>query len=683
MKKICWIIIAVMWSAAALAETVRLENGMEFEGQIFEVTDDYVRMFSDGEILKLRFRNMDIDSAEKYRDFVPAPYDGPVRVEREPAPQPRTYRDYTREGLDYAQRNQFAEAIQAFNEAIDIRDDIWDIYLFRAGAYQQAGRLDKALEDYTTVIARNPQDPDAYARRGWIYQSQRKWREAIRDYSRVLDLDPGNVEILLERYNIYKETGQWWKAKEDIDYFIALNPDQGEAYVDQAFLNYRIGSYFNAWKSVYDAGKRKINVPSDFIEMLSQQYPDPFLRKQEAPPEPTAGQALKGVIEDYWGWIVLALITALMGVGVLFLPSRPRLSLRFSAAVPGDQPDPESSDAVEPQRDSLFHIVVFKKAPFSKRLCAGIFDFLIFSTLAWAIQLMTRIDVFAAAFAILFFLRDSFGASPGKTLAGLRVIDDHGYRAVFLQGFIRNFTFSLPLIIFYVLLWGAGFQMKLTGQLVLAGVCLFYTVEALWVIFSRTTGQRIGDRMAGTFVHDLHPGWWRWPFMGISVILAAGYLCGMVVLNMKFNQAFLYQLNPMRYYNSERRFSFRRLNGWAIESEGEGGLVLTNERLGASIVLMYNEEVRDYSLDLCVSAFNQNMEANGLTLRKNEPITVAGRTAYKAGFMDAQNGMGIMFVYFKKDMWGDLYLIQVNSPAQKMRYVMSDASDFIDSFRFE
>jgi|GEM_PF-5124097 len=684
MKKIFWMMAFVVFcSTAALAETVRLENGMEFEGRIFEVTDDYIRMFSDGEILKLRFRNMDIDSSEKYRDYVPRPYDGPVRVEREPAPQPKTYRDYTREGLDYAQQGQFPEAIAAFNEAIDIRDDVWDIYLFRAGAYQQAGRLDKALEDYTTVITRNPRDPDAYARRGWVYQSQGQWRKAVRDYSRVLELDPGNIEILMERYNIYKEHEQWWKAKEDIEYLIALSPDQGEPYVDQAFLNYRIGSYFNAWKSVYDAGKRKVRVPPEFIEMLSQRYEDPFLRKQESQPKPTAGQAIKGVIDDYWVWIVLALMTALLGVGVLFLPSRPRGALRFSAAGSQQEPDQESPDAQEPQRNDLFHIVVFKKASFSKRLCAGLFDFFIFSTLAWAVQLMTTMDVFAAALAVLFFFRDSFGASPGKSLVGLRVIDDHGYRAVFLQGFIRNFPFALPLIIFYVLIWGAGFEMNLVGQLALAGVCLFYILESAWTIFSKTTGRRIGDRMAGTFVHDLHPEWWRWPFMVMSAILAAGYLCGMVVLNMKFNQTFLYQLNPMRYYNSERRFSFKRLSGWDINSSGDGGLLLTNEEMGGSILLMYNAEVRDYSLDLCVSAFNQNMQANGLDLRKNESITVSGRPAYKVGFMDAQSNMGIMFVYFKKEPWGDLYLVQVSSPANKMRYVMSDASDFINSFRFE
>ena len=120
-----------------------------------------------------------------------------------------------------------------------------------------------------------------------------------------------------------------------------------------------------------------------------------------------------------------------------------------------------------------------------------------------------------------------------------------------------------------------------------------------------------------------------------------------------------------------------------MASEGEGGLVLEKPSVEGSMVLVFNEEAKEYALDLCVTAFTQSMKDGGLDLRTNEEIEVAGRRAFKVGFLEKETQSGILVVYFKKEDWGELYMLQVSSPKKSMRYIMADAMDMVKGFRFE
>jgi DNA-nicking Smr family endonuclease len=54
-----------------------------------------------------------------------------------------------------------------------------------------------------------------------------------------------------------------------------------------------------------------------------------------------------------------------------------------------------------------------------------------------------------------------------------------------------------------------------------------------------------------------------------------------------------------------------------------------------------------------------------------EALQVSGVPAVKVGFIERGAGTGILFVYFKKDRWGPLYILQASSPLQAMPKVMS------------
>lgn len=669
MKRMLFLLLFCFIAINVSAETVVLNSGRVVDGHIIEVSDEFIRMYvvENDKIIKLRFRNMNIDSAEKYRDYEPKPFDVPEIKHH--IVIPKTDRDYVKEGLDFASKGKYEAAIESFDEAIDIRNEIPDFYMFRGGAYQELGKLDEAAQDYTKALSRDPNNADIYARRGWLYQTQGKKLKAIEDYSRVLDLDPYDQELLFERYNLYKETEQWWKAKDDIDYIILFDPEFGDPYLDQAFLNYRVGSFYNAWRSVYDASKRGMTVPPDFVSSLSEKMVDPFLREK---PKPTVTmlEEISIFYNQYKIFLLIALIFAALGVIVLLIPSKKKERDALK-------------EAIEEEENTL-RMVSFVRAGILRRVCAALIDLILFSVISWAVQIMTTVDIFAAVLAGLFLFKDGIGGeSIGKSLMGLRVIDEHGYHAAFFQGFIRNFMLSFPLIIFYVMFWGENFRMNMTGRIALLAVCIWFLVEGVVILLSKKEGRRIGDRMAGTYVHDLRRNWKRWPFGVLVVVLFFGFLIGSAVLNVTFHKAFVYRLNPMRYYNIERDFSFKIPKGWKVSSEGDGGIVFEHSENEGTMVLVMNQEATDYALSLCATAFTRSMEEDGMILRTEEKIEIAGREAFKRGLMDPTTDSGVFVAYFKKDDWGELYIFQVTSPRKKMQYVMKDATVMLESFRFE
>ncbi|MEW5895186.1 MAG: tetratricopeptide repeat protein [Candidatus Omnitrophota bacterium] len=668
MNKLFLIFLVFLLSSPGFAETVVLGTGRVVEGHIIEVEDEYIRMIVGDDILKLRFRNMDIGSAEKYRYYTPQPYTEPL-PEKESFEAP-SYQTLLAQALELAKKGQYDEAIAEIDKIVNFFGDIPDLFMYRAGINQELGKTEEAIKDFSKAIKLEPENITLYARRGWLYQGQGKWDEAIADYSRVLKDEPGNYEIRLERYNIYKTIENWRRARKDLQIILLMEPESGEAYLDLAFLNYYLGSYYMAWQNVYEAGERKVKIPPEFINVLKAKLEDPFLGEKKIPAKP-----LKERLEEFLAVNVIAVNAALF-----FIVTAAIISL-----LPARKRRQEQKETAETDEGVFKPVMTIKMAKLSKRIAAGIIDLIIISVIAWGVQIVSSFDIFALITGVLWILKDSFwGVSVGKGLVGLRVVDEHGFRSVFLQGFLRNFTLGIPIVIFYVLFWCWGFKMDMLGRIALLVTCLFFLIEGLSILVSKRSRIRIGDRLAGTFVHDLHPSWPSWLFLLISLVLFSVYLTGMVVMNMTYSKAFLYGLSPFRYYNGERDFFFAFPKGWKIASEGDGGIVLEKTSLdGASMLFFFNQEVQEYPLDLCVRAYNQSMQESGLELRNEEKIQVSGLPAYKIGFLDNKTGTAIMIIYFKKDEGGDLYTLQVSSSFKTMGPVMKDAMALMRSFRFE
>jgi uncharacterized RDD family membrane protein YckC len=124
------------------------------------------------------------------------------------------------------------------------------------------------------------------------------------------------------------------------------------------------------------------------------------------------------------------------------------------------------------------------------RLGAYGIDIVIF----WAINVFTIIPILGDLVDIVvlcyMFLRDITGASLGKRVFGLRVIDKaSGGPATAGQCICRNLFFAIPLVV--ELFPVVGF---------FVGSGLIIAVMLVELVMLLSTGERLGDKLAGTQV---------------------------------------------------------------------------------------------------------------------------------------------------------------------------------------
>ena len=133
-------------------------------------------------------------------------------------------------GVAYAEKGEFARAIQDFDKAIGLKLDIAGAYNNRGVAYGMKGDHDHAIQDYDKAIALNPDDAEAYYNRGVTYGEKDEHARAIQDYDKAIALKPDHAKAYCNRGVAYKKKGKLDQAIQDYDKAIALKPDAAEAY---------------------------------------------------------------------------------------------------------------------------------------------------------------------------------------------------------------------------------------------------------------------------------------------------------------------------------------------------------------------------------------------------------------------------------------------------------------------
>lgn len=81
-------------------------------------------------------------------------------------------------------------------------------YYYRGMGYDRAGALGEAIEDYSRVIALNPDFPGAYNSRGASYARLGRYPEAIADFKKAVELNPYFRDAYLNLGNVYMKTGE-------------------------------------------------------------------------------------------------------------------------------------------------------------------------------------------------------------------------------------------------------------------------------------------------------------------------------------------------------------------------------------------------------------------------------------------------------------------------------------------
>jgi tetratricopeptide (TPR) repeat protein len=97
---------------------------------------------------------------------------------------------YNKRGIAYYMKGEFDRAIADYTKVIALDPKNAKAYYNRGLAYHEKGEVDRAIANYTKAIALDPNFALAYNNRGVAYAMKGDKEQAIADFRKALEIDP-------------------------------------------------------------------------------------------------------------------------------------------------------------------------------------------------------------------------------------------------------------------------------------------------------------------------------------------------------------------------------------------------------------------------------------------------------------------------------------------------------------
>lgn len=135
----------------------------------------------------------------------------------------------------------FKKAKSYLDRSIDLQSDLVKAYFERAMLFKQIGAVDKALQDYNTIIDLGGNTyMEALLNRGLTKKILGDYGGALADLDQVINDFPNNAELRKNRGNLYLLFGLHLKAIDDYTQAIKLNSSYAEAYYNRGLAFFLI-----------------------------------------------------------------------------------------------------------------------------------------------------------------------------------------------------------------------------------------------------------------------------------------------------------------------------------------------------------------------------------------------------------------------------------------------------------
>ncbi len=176
-------------------------------------------------------------------------------------------------GIAYIGKMDYASACEAFENSLaycygNVGNLEVDTNYYLATAYYKNGQLKEAIDVYSAILDYKGKEKDAYYLRGTVELENGNYEMAVVDFDKAISLNPGDYGRLIDVYisldsNGYKEAGQQYLSK-------AMNEGQDKmSDYDLGRLNYYLGDY-NAARNYLEKAKDKGG--SDVVLFLGRTY---------------------------------------------------------------------------------------------------------------------------------------------------------------------------------------------------------------------------------------------------------------------------------------------------------------------------------------------------------------------------------------------------------------------------
>ncbi|MGB9835171.1 MAG: tetratricopeptide repeat protein [Candidatus Saccharicenans sp.] len=171
-------------------------------------------------------------------------------------------------GTNAYNKQNYAEAIKEFEEAIKLNSNNWAYYFNYGLALKKLNKLDEAKEAFKKAVELNPESFSANKELGEILARQDNFAEALEYYKKAVSLSPSDPDA---HYNLgvcLVNLGQGDEAYAHFQKTVELKPDYPEAY-------FQLGSLCISQNKKEEA----INYLQKFVELAPQHEKTPLAKQ--------------------------------------------------------------------------------------------------------------------------------------------------------------------------------------------------------------------------------------------------------------------------------------------------------------------------------------------------------------------------------------------------------------------
>lgn len=139
-------------------------------------------------------------------------------------------------GMEEFSKGNFSEAIELLEKDKDKQNNPEALFKL-AVSYYNKKEYDKAIENYSKIIEKNPRDAAALNGLANVYRDRKDMDRAVENYQKAIEADAGFVLAYSNLAIMFADSGRADEAKEIVQRGLEKNPNSRELENIAAFVN--------------------------------------------------------------------------------------------------------------------------------------------------------------------------------------------------------------------------------------------------------------------------------------------------------------------------------------------------------------------------------------------------------------------------------------------------------------
>lgn len=167
-------------------------------------------------------------------------------------------------GYVYRESGMYEEALEQFNTVIEKEPTNGLAYANKGVVYQKQGKTDDAIATLQKGIEVSPKERDLYMSLGLLYEKENKLDDALANYQRAQEVSPNYSPVYNNLGSIYVQKNDLEKALDAYKKAISINPYYADAHFNLAFIYAKQGNA-DAAEAEYET---TLDIEGDTVETL-------------------------------------------------------------------------------------------------------------------------------------------------------------------------------------------------------------------------------------------------------------------------------------------------------------------------------------------------------------------------------------------------------------------------------